>query len=139
MTMSAGVRAFLVVVPLLAPVAAAGSLGERVSVDVADAPSVSIHHVRVSERDGETVISGRVRRLGVYPNPFSGSQVVADATYPDGSTRHAEDRTLTRTPQARAFQKVHPAARFRIVIPDSLPPGTTVTLHFRGPLQGARQ
>jgi hypothetical protein len=101
-----------------------------VDVRVADRRDVSIFGVGVVADGGETIVFGRVRRLGVHPNPFSAKQITGVALLPDGSIRQQSDDRLTRTPQPRSFQTVYPAAKFEVVFPEPLPRGTTLVLSF---------
>lgn len=101
-----------------------------VNVQVEETPKVRIRGVTVLADQEETVVYGRIRRLGVYDNPFAGNQVIASAVLPDGSTYVASDRILLRTPRARSFRTIYPVASFKIEFPGRLPTGTIVYLKF---------
>jgi hypothetical protein len=101
-----------------------------VDVQVKNTSRVRIQGVTVLADHEETIFYGRVRRLGVYNNPFSGKQVTAKAVFPDGSIYEKTDKILTRTPLARSFRTIYPIANFKIVFPEQLPQGTAVVLTF---------
>lgn len=101
-----------------------------VDVQVENTPKISIQGVTVLADQEETIVYGRVRRLGVYNNPFSGRQVTAKAVFPDGSIHEKADTLLTRTPRARGFRSIYPVANFKIVFSEQLPRGTTLVLSF---------
>lgn len=101
-----------------------------VYVQVEDTSKVRIQGVTVSADGEETVIYGRIRRLGVYNNAFSGKQVTAKAMFPDGSIHEQADTLLTRTPRTRSFRTIYPNANFKIIFPEPLPRGTTLVLGF---------
>jgi hypothetical protein len=101
-----------------------------VEVEFKEAPETRIEGITVLESEGETILYGRVRRLGVYNNAFFGKQVTATAVFPDGSVHESTDRLLTRTPRARNFRQIYPVAKFKIVFPGQLPPSTTIVLGF---------
>lgn len=101
-----------------------------VDVQVENTPKINIQSVTVLADQEETIVYGRVRRLGVYNNPFSGRQVTAKAVFPDGSTDEAADKLLTRTPRAKNFRSIYPVANFKIVFPEQLPRGTILVLSF---------
>lgn len=103
-----------------------------VNVHIEDMPKTKIDEVVVLADEQVTVVYGRVRRLGVYDNPFVGKQIMAKAVLPDGSTYVASDRILTRTPRARSFRTIYPDASFKVEFPEQLPQGTTVYLKFTG-------
>lgn len=109
-----------------------------VEVEFKEAPETRIEGITILESEDETIVYGRVRRLGVYNNAFLGKQVTAKAVFPDGSVHESTDRLLTRTPRARNFQQIYPVAKFKIVFPEQLPPGTTLVLGFgnRSPTDG---
>jgi hypothetical protein len=101
-----------------------------VEIELKKVPKTRIEGVSVLENEGETIVYGRVRRLGVYNNAFFGKEVTAMAVFPDGSIHEVKDRLLTRTPRARNFRQIYPVARFKIVFPEQLPPGTTLVVDF---------
>ena len=101
-----------------------------VDVQVDNTPKISIEGVTVLADQQETIVYGRVWRLGVYNDPFFGQQVTAKALFPDGSIYEKSDRLLTRTPRARSFRTIYPSANFKIVFPEQLPRGTTLVLSF---------
>ncbi len=101
-----------------------------VDVKVENTSKVRIQGVTVSADEEETVIYGRIRRLGVYNNAFSGKQVTAKAIFSDGSIHEQVDTLLTRTPRARSFRTIYPDAKFKIIFPEQLPPGTNLVLSF---------
>jgi hypothetical protein len=109
-----------------------------VEIEVKEAPKTRIEGVSVLENEGETIVYGRVRRLGVQNNAFLGKQVTAMAVFPDGSVHERTDRLLTRPPRARSFRQIYPVAKFKIVFPEQFPPGTTLVLGFgsRLPTEG---
>lgn len=101
-----------------------------VDVQVKNTPKVRIQGVTVLADQEETIIYGRVRRLGVYNSPFSGRQVTAEAVFPDGSIHKNADTLLIRAPRARSFRAIYPVANFKIIFPERLPPGTILALAF---------
>jgi hypothetical protein len=107
-----------------------------VDVQVENTPRISIQGVMVLADQEEIIIYGRVRRLGVYNNPFSGRQVTAKAVFPDGSIHKKADTLLTRTQRARGFRAIYPVATFKIVLPEQLPPGTVLVLTFGNRFRG---
>lgn len=102
-------------------------------VEVVPTPRSSIRYVTVVSDADETIVSGVVKRLGVYNNAFSGARVCAKALYPDGTTESKADQLLRRRPRSRNFWAIYPDARFRIVFPERLPEGTMVYLKFTAP------
>lgn len=104
-----------------------------VEVKVVPTSRSSIRYVSVNATSQETVVSGQVKRLGVYDNAFSGAQVYAEAVYPDGSKRLEVDDLLQRMPRFQNFRMIYPDAKFRIVFPELLPRGTTLYLKFAAP------
>lgn len=114
-------------------------LSEAHAVDVKVIPTsqTSIRYISVDATPQETVISGHVKRLGVYNNAFLGARVCAEAVYPDGSKRLEVDDLLERMPRFRNFRMIYPDAKFHFVFPEQLPRGTTLYLKFAAP--GAAQ
>ena len=104
-----------------------------VTVDVVQVPHASLRAIAVEAAATETIVSGIVQRLGVYDNAFAGARVYAEAVYPDGFRTTEVDRFLTRLPRFRNFSMIYPDAKFRIVFPQILPEGTTVSLRFIAP------
>lgn len=101
-----------------------------VEVRIEDTPKTSIKGVTISADQDETIVYGRVERLGVYNNAFIGKQVTAKAIFPNGSIFEKTDRLLTRAPTFRSFRTRYPVADFKIVFPERLPAGTTLVLSF---------
>ena len=101
-----------------------------VDVQVENTSRVRIDAVSVMEDDEQTIIYGRIRRLGVYNNAFFGKQVAVKAVFPGGSVHEQADTLLTRTPRARSFRTIYPDAKFKIIFPEQLPPGTLLVLSF---------
>lgn len=104
-----------------------------VEVKVVPTSSSSIRYVSVDATSEETVVTGQVKRLGVYNNAFSGARVSAEAVYPDGSKQLEADELLQRLPRVHDFRTIYPDAKFRIVFPERLPKGTTLYLEFATP------
>lgn len=101
-----------------------------VDVQVENTPNIKIQGVMVLADQEESIIYGRVRRLGVYNNSFFGGQVTAKAVFPDGSIDKKADTLLRRAPRARGFRAIYPVANFKIVFPEQLPRGTVLVLSF---------
>lgn len=101
-----------------------------VDVKLQETPETRIQGISVLQDEGETIVYGRVRRLGNYMNAFSGKQVTAKAIWPDGSVHESTDRLLVRISRTRNFRAIYPVAKFKIVFPQQLPPGTTLVLSF---------
>lgn len=101
-----------------------------VDVQVENTSKVRIQGVTVSSDGQETVVYGSIRRLGVYNNAFLGKKITAKAMFSDGSIHEYSDNLLTKTPRARSFRTIYPDAKFKIVFPEPLPPGTTLVLSF---------
>ncbi|MFZ1413302.1 MAG: hypothetical protein WAS73_01805 [Defluviicoccus sp.] len=101
-----------------------------VDVQVENTSKVRIQGITVLAHGEQTVIYGRIRRLGVYNNAFSGKQVTSKAVFSDRSMYEQVDTLLTRTPRARSFRTIYPDAKFKIIFPEQLPPGTTLVLSF---------
>lgn len=101
-----------------------------VEVELEEAPETRIQGISVLENEGETIVYGRVRRRGVYNNPFLGKQVTAMAIFPDGSVHESTDKLLTRAPRSRSFRQIYPVAKFKIVFPEQLPSSTTLVIGF---------
>jgi len=101
-----------------------------VEIELKEVPKTRIEGVSVLENEDETIVYGRVRRLGVYNNAFFGKEVTAMAVLPDGSIHEVKDRLLTGTPRARNFRQIYPVAKFKIAFPEQLPPGTTLVVDF---------
>jgi hypothetical protein len=126
----------VVLLSLLSACAAARTdLVEANAVEVKVVPTSrsSIRYVSVDATSQETVVSGQVKRLGVYNNAFLGARVYAEAVYPDGSKQFEVDDLLQRMPRFRNFRMIYPDAKFRIVFPEPLPIGTTLYLKFAAP------
>jgi hypothetical protein len=107
-----------------------------VDLHVEQPPTAKFRSVHVIRDGDETIVSGKIKRLGVYKNPFAGARVTASAVYPDGSVRQEDDRVLTRTPRAQSFRSIYPDAKFRIEFPTPLPVGTTIHVRFSGRSHG---
>jgi hypothetical protein len=101
-----------------------------VKVEPVPVPRSAIRYVSVSSDADQTVVSGRVKRLGVFNDGFNSAQIRAKAVYPDGSIQTEVDQHLMRLPKARNFRAMYPEANFRIVFPQRLPDGTTLYLKF---------
>lgn len=101
-----------------------------VEVELEEGPQARIEGISVFEGKGETILYGRVRRLGVYNNAFVGKQVTARAVFPNGFVQERTDTLLTVTPRPRSFRQVYPVAKFKIVFPKQFPPGTTLVVDF---------
>lgn len=126
----------LLILTLLSACAAPRTdLIEAGAVDVEVIPTLqaSIRYLSVGATAQETVISGQVKRLGVYDNAFLGARVYAEAVYPDGSKRLEVDDLLQRIPRFRHFHMIYPDAKFRIVFPEPLPRGATLYIKFSAP------
>lgn len=104
-----------------------------VNVDVVPMSHSSLRYISVDATGDETVVSGQVKRLGVYTNPFVGAKVYAEAIYPDGSRQIEVDTRLQRLPRLHNFRTIYPDATFRIVFPNDLPSGTIIHLKFTAP------
>lgn len=91
-----------------------------------------ISNVRVlSDPDkNQTTVYGKVRRLGVYDNAFSGKRIVVEALFYDGSVIARTDNILVPLHRTRQFRSMYPEANFKVIFNQILPQGTILQLKF---------
>lgn len=91
-----------------------------------------ISNVRVlSDSDeNQTTVYGKVRRLGVYDNAFSGKRILVEAFFPDGSMIERTDNILVPVHRPRQFRSIYPEANFKVMFDQVLPQGTILRMTF---------
>ena len=80
--------------------------------------------------ENQTTVYGKVRRLGVYYDSFSGKQIQVDALLPDGNEIKRTDKILVRLPRTRNFRAIYPEANFKVRFDQVLPQGTILSVKF---------
>ena len=107
---------------------------DKGTVQVQSEPSQSfeISNVRVlSDPDeNQTTVYGKVRRLGVYDDAFSGRRIVVEAIFHDGSVIERMDNILVPVHRTRQFRRIYPEANFKVIFDQILPQGTILRLKF---------
>ena len=83
-----------------------------VHVQAQRSPSFEISNIRVFSYpdENETIVYGKVRRLGVYDNAFSGNWIEIRAIFPDGSVIEHTDNILVPLRRTRNFRAIYPAS-----------------------------
>lgn len=103
-----------------------------VQVQAETSQSSEITNVRVltDPDENQTTVYGKVRRLGVYDNAFSGRRIVVEAIFHDGSVIERMDNILVPVHRTRQFRRIYPEANFKVIFDQILPQGTILRLKF---------
>ena len=80
--------------------------------------------------ENQTTVYGKVRRLGVYDNAFSGKRIIVEAIFPDGSVIERTDNILVPVHRTRQFRSIYPEANFKVIFDQVLPQGTILRMTF---------
>ena len=73
--------------------------------------------------ENQTTGYGKVRRLGVHYNAFSGKRIVVEAIFHDGSVIERTDNILVPIHRTRQFRSIYPKANFKVIFDQILPQG----------------
>lgn len=93
----------------------------QVQAETSQSSEISRMHECLSDPDeNQTTVYGKVRRLGVYDNAFSGKGIVVEAIFHDGSAIERTDNILVPVHRTRQFRSIYPKANFKVIFDQSL-------------------